>query len=241
LKRLKGVRQFNLGRIGGTLKLRINILAIIGALFGLLSASLTWLTSDELQAIRSNSGSVHTFPDSVIPNLSLVGLCDTGWIFSHDLGFALAALLFFAGTILAFYTSLGGIVQVAGYVAYFRTFDSAQAAVVSGLPSGAGPKIALISIILVITSLLFPVFVWSKAKLKGFWRRFLTVTPEKNVKQEVSLLYASGGSVVILWGLVVRSSSIYEKGNLSATLFVVAGLILLATAMAALVMSWKSE
>ena len=223
------------------MRLRINILAVIGALFGLLSASLTWLTSDELQEIRSSSGTVAPFPDSVIPDLSLVGLSDTGWIFSHELGFALAAFLFFTGTILAFYTSLGGIVQVAGYMTYFSTFDSAQAAVISGLPSGAGPKLALISILLVMTSMLFPVFIWSKVKLKGILRRFLTVTPEENVKQEVPLLYAAGGGVVILWGLTVRSSSVYEKGDLSVSLFVVAGLILLATAMAALVMAWKSE
>lgn len=223
------------------MKLRINILAVIGALIGLLSASLTWLTKDELQAIRSNSGTVAPFPDSVIPDLNLVGLCDTGWIFSHELGFGLAAFLFFSGTILAFYTSFGGIVQVAGYVTYFRTFDSAQAEVVSGLPSGVGPKIALISILLIMASLLFPVFVWSKAKLKGFWRRFLTVTSEENVKQEAPLMYAAGGGVIILWGLVVRSSSAYDKGDLSSTLFVVAGLIFLATAMAALIMPWRSE
>lgn len=223
------------------LKLRINLLAIIGALIGVFSTFLTWLTSDEIQAIRSNSGIARPYPSSVIPDLSLAGLCDTGWVFSQDLMFALAAFLFFAGTILAFYTSLGGIVQVAGFVTYYSAFDSAQAAVISGLPSGVGPKAALISILLVMTSLVFPVFVWSKAKLKSIWRRFLTVTPEKNVKQSVPIAFAAAGGVVVMWGQVVMTSSEYDDGNLSASLFMAAGLMLLATAMAGMVLAWKSD
>lgn len=149
--------------------------------------------------------------------------------------------MFFTGTILAFYTSLGGIVQVTGFVTYFSAFDSAQAAVISDLPSGVGPKAALISILLVMTGLLFPVFVWSKAKLKSIWRRFLTVTPEKNVKQGVPLIYAAAGSVVVLWGQVVGTSSEYDDGSLSASLFTAAGMILLVTAMAGLVLAWKPD
>jgi len=132
-------------------------------------------------------------------------------------------------------------VQVAGFVTYFSAFDSAQAAVISDLPSGVGPKVALISILLVMTSLLFPVFIWSKAKLKSIWRRFLTVTPEENVKQGVPLIYAAAGGVVVLWGQVARTSSEYDDGNLSASLFTAAGMILLVTAMAGLVLAWKSD
>lgn len=131
--------------------------------------------------------------------------------------------------------------QVAGFLTYYSAFDSAQAAVISSLPSGVGPKVALISVLLVMTSLLFPLFVWSKAKLKSIWRRFLTVTPEKNVKQGVPLVYAAAGSVVFMWGQVVMISSEYEDGNLSASLFMAAGVILLATAMAELVLAWKTD
>jgi len=217
------------------------LLVIIGAVIGVLSTTTTWLTSDELQAMKDKSGSSMSFPDSVVPNLSLVGLCDSGWIFSQDVWFALSAFLFFAGTILAFYTSLGGLVQIAGFFAYFRTFDSAQAAVISNLPSAVGPKIALVSILLVMTGLLFPVFIWSKVKLKSIWRRPLTITAEKNVKQMVPIACAAIGSALVLWGLVVGTSSVYEKGTLSEAMIMAAGLILLGTAMFALIMPWKTE
>ena len=214
---------------------------IIGAIIGLLSTTATWLTSHEIQAIKENSGSITSFPGSVVPNLSFVGLCDSGWIYSQDVWFALSAFLFFAGTMLAFYTSLGGLVQVAGYFTFFRAFDSAQGAVISGLPSGVGPKIALISILLVMTGLLFPVFIWSKVKLKSIWRRFLTVTSEKNVKQLLPLAYAAIGSVLVLWGRVVGTSSVYEKGTLSQALFMAGGLMLIAIAMFAMIMPWKAD
>jgi len=217
------------------------LLAIIGALFGILAVFSTWLTSAEIQEMRVNSESDQLFPGGAIPDLNLIGLCDVGWIFSQDLGFALAAFLFFGGTVLAFYTSLGGLAQVAGFVTFYRVFDSADAAVISGLPSGWGPKVALISMLLVITSLLFPIFVWSKVKLKSIWRRFLTVAPEKNVRQTVPLVCAAAGSAVILWGQVINTSSVYEEGTLSVILFTTAGLMLLVVAMFALVVAWKAD
>jgi hypothetical protein len=230
-----------LHKTGGILRLRINLLAVVGALVGIISVFQTWITSDEILKIRANSGSMTGLPARVVPDLNLIGICDTGWIFSSDLGFTVAAFLFFAGTILAFYTSLGGLVQVAGFVTFYRVFDSAQGAVVSGLPSGMGPKVALISMIIVLTGLVFPIFVWSKAKLKSIWRRFLTVTPEQNVKQTMPLVYAAAGSASLLWGQVVATSSAYEEGTLSAALFTVAGLIAMAVGMFALIIAWKAD
>ena len=225
----------------GILKLRINLLAVIGAAIGLISVGLNWLTKNEVSTMWAKAGANQPFPSDVVPSLNLLGLCDGGWIFSQDLGFAVAAFLFFGGTILAFYTSLGGIAQIAGLVTYHLTFDAAHAAVVSGLPSGAGPKLGLISALLVMTSLIFPVFVWSKVKLSGIWRRFLTVAPEKSVAQEIPLIYAAAGSVVVLWGMVVWTRSRYEDATLSAVLFIVAGLILLVIGMLALILPWKSK
>lgn len=217
------------------------MLAIAGAVIGVISTSMNWVTSAEIVQMRANSGTIRPFPSATVPDLNLVGLCDSGWITSQDIMFAVAAFVFFAGTILAFYTSLGGLVQVVGYATYYSTFDAAEAAVVSGLPSGGGPKLALISVILVLTSLLFPVFIWSKVRLKSIWRRFLSVTPEKNVRQEVPVLYAAVGSVTVLWGQVVWSSSAYGEGTVSAVLFTVAGFVLLAAAMGAIVLAWKTD
>ena len=217
------------------------MLAVVGALVGVISVFMTWITSEEITEIRVNSGSGGALPGKVVPDMNLIGLCDTGWIFSHDLGFALAAFLFFGGTILAFYTSLGGLGQIAGFVTFYRVFDSADGAVISNLPSGMGLKLALISMLIVMTSLLFPIFVWSKIKLKGILRRFLTVAPEHNVHQTVPLAYAAAGSVVLLWGQVVRTSSVYEEGTLSVTLFTVAGLVLLAVGMFTLIIAWKTD
>jgi len=202
---------------------------------------LTWVTSEEVMEIRTNSGSGEALPGRIVPDLNLIGLCDTGWIFSQNLGFALAAFLFFGGTILAFYNSLGGLGQIAGFVTFYRVFDSAEGAVISGLPSGMGPRLALISMLIVMTSLLFPIFVGSKVKLKGILRRSLTVTPEHNVRQTVPLVYAAAGSAVLLWGQVVSTSSVYEEGTLSVALFTVAGLIMLAVGMFALIIAWKTD
>ncbi len=155
--------------------------------------------------------------------------------------FALAAFVFFAGSILALYSSLGGLVQIAGFYAYYHAFDSANAGVISGLPSGTGPKLALISIILVMTGLLFPVYVWSKKKLTGILRRFISVAPEKDVQQTLPLVFAAAGSAIILWGQVISTSSVYEKGVLSGSLFILAGLILAGTAMVLMILPWKSD
>ena len=210
-------------------------------MIGVISATLTWITRDEIIEMRDNAASPGPFPSGVVPDLNLVGLCDSGWIFSQDLWFALAAFLFFGGTILVFYTSLGGFVQIAGFVTYYKAFDASEAAVISGMPSGAGPKLALISMLLVMVGLLFPLFIWSKAKLKRIWRRFLTITAEKDVQQTVPLVYAAAGSALLLGGMAVGSSSVYEEGTLSETLFVLGGLILLGAAMMALILPWKTE
>ncbi len=210
-------------------------------MIGILSTFLTWVSSDEIVMMRANSGSISPFPASTIPNLNLVGLCDTGWITSQESMFALAAFVFFAGSILALYSSLGGLVQIAGFYTYYHAFDSANAGVISGLPSGTGPKLALISIILVITGLLFPLYIWSKKKLTGILRRFISVAPEKDVQQALPLVLATAGSAIILLGQVVSTSSVYEKGVLSASLFILAGLILVGTAMVAMVLPWKSD
>ena len=217
------------------------MLAVVGALVGVVSVFMTWVTAEEVHQIRVNSGSVGALPGRVIPDLNLIGLCDTGWIFSQDLGFTIAAFLFFCGTLLAFYTSLGGLAQIAGFVTFYRVFDSAEGAVISTLPSAMGPKLALISMLIVMASLLFPIFVWSKMKLKGILRRPLTVAPERNVHQTVPLVYASAGSAVLLWGLVVNTSSVYEEGTLSVALFIVAGLIMLAVGMFGLITAWKAD
>jgi len=210
-------------------------------LIGVLSTSLTWITSDEIVKMRAESGAPHSFPGSTVPDLNIAGLCDSGWISSHELMFSLAAFIFVAGTVLAFYTSLAGIVQVAGFLAYYNAFESANAAVISSLPSGFGPKLALISMLLVITGMLFPVFILSKVKLTSIWRRFLTITPEKDVKQLVPLVFAAMGSVLILWGQVAWSSSAYGDATISAILFTVAGFMLLATAMFAVIVAWKTD
>jgi len=43
----------------------------------------------------AKAGANQPFPSDVVPSLNLLGLCDGGWIFSQDLGFAVAAFLFF--------------------------------------------------------------------------------------------------------------------------------------------------
>jgi hypothetical protein len=191
--------------------------------------------------MRAKSAPNHIFPGPAIPNLNLAGLCDKGWISSQESMFALAGFLFFVGTVLALYTSLAGIIQVAGFVTFYQAFGSANAAVVSGLPSGSGPKLALVSMILVITGMLFPVYIWSKTKLDSIWRRFITIAPQENVHQTIPMMFAAAGAAVLYWGWAVSSSSIYEDAALSAALFAVAGLALLGAAIFAMIVAWKTD
>lgn len=137
-------------------RVRLNILCLVGAIVGVAAIFSTWISLGFLFWSREmNLIDVYNHVES-----------------SSD--FWLPAVLFLAGTLVAFVTSLGGIMQIIGVPLFMSAFVSHAD---GRLPSGIGPYLGLVAAIIVLASLAHPVGVGYGAKSKGILGRVLTISP----------------------------------------------------------------
>jgi len=157
--------------------------------------------------------------------------------------FWIGALLFAVGTVVVFYSCWGVASQVMGYMAFLHAY--ATASWVSPIASsGVGPKLALISILLCSTSVVFPYWIGPGVGKGRFVNRFLNFDPGGQTRLALpSGLMLAGGCVAVLSMVAAYSDlggSIGEDASSTASLmFAAAALILIALAFVRLV--WDSQ
>ena len=137
-------------------RVRVNVLCLVGALLAVISVFSTWITLGFFVWTRE------------------MNLIDVYNQVESSSDFWLPAILFLMGTLVAFLTPLGGIMQAIGA----PLFMSAFASLADGrLPSGIGPYLGLAAAAIVLASLAYPVGVGYSAKSRGILGRVLTVSP----------------------------------------------------------------
>lgn len=150
---------------GETKQLRLNISCIVGASIGLLSLFATWL--------------LYYSPTEATPTAQHLQLYDLfgdrfGAVVSESIsstGFMIAGTLCLIGTVIAFVTPLGGLLQTtgaAGFVVVTSTY--------SDLKPGIGVFIALIAGVVVIASLAYPIGLGYWSRKVGAKGRLLTIS-----------------------------------------------------------------
>ena len=131
--------------------IRINALGLVGAVIGVVAIFSTWFTY------------------IVVHDLNLVDVVDH---LDKQSKHYLPALLFILGTVIAFISPTGGLVQIAGVGYWFARFWSDN----SELPSEIGSYLGLVSAVIVLASLARPVGIGYQSKPIGIIGRLVTIS-----------------------------------------------------------------
>ncbi len=144
--------------------MHLNRLCLAGATLGALSLFLTWV-----EDITSN---IHYCYYEDVSMVDLLGIaCEV------DVALRVAGILFIAGVGLAFVTTIGGFVELAGVLVFFGWYATAPGSLFSGalLPGCIGPYAGVASALLVILALVRPVAIGHHGTSVGVRQRLLTV------------------------------------------------------------------
>jgi len=137
-------------------KVRVNVLCLVGALLAVAAIFSTWITLGFMFWTKE------------------MNLIDVFNQVESSSDFWLPAVLFLVGTIVAFVSPLGGVMQVIGVPLFISAFGSNAD---GKLPSGIGPYLGFAAAIIVLASLAYPVGLGYRAKPAGILGRVLTISP----------------------------------------------------------------
>lgn len=216
--------------------LRFNLLTLLGAILGAASIYLTWVNGREVAILGPR---LPRAPPPTGPFGEPMNLLETTFIQYSAPEFWIGCFFFVVGTVLVFYSVWGVASQIIGYLAFLHAY--ATASWVNPIASdGVGPKLALVSILLCGSSLLFPYWIGRDVGKKGFVNRFLTVDPGGRPRLLLPSVLAISGAVVIFLSLMTTYSSYRQQvnddtANAASALLAAAAFILLGLAYARLI------
>lgn len=230
--------------------MKVNILCLAGAGIGIVSLFLPWWQGVEFGLGLAIDHDYMLVQDVLLDSATYGSL------------FMIACTLFVAGTLLAFWSPLGGLIQVPGILGFFALFDS-EIGVRRGEDEVAlGVYVALISMVIVVLSLLVPMGVGYSICRKAHMAslssadKFITVSNyEEGAKIRLNALALSGALIAIVcialpWSTLTTSPPApdmtieqrpllyYLSGNLatpSAYIFIAGSAIAVATTLGVIV------
>jgi hypothetical protein len=149
---------------------RVNVLALAGATLAVVSMYLIWYHTSEVIRYMDLG-----MADPMICDWTLI---DGYERMRSSFPLWLPFTLFIIGTIAAFITPLGGIVQLSGVVLFFYTLTNG-----GDLPAKIGPYVGLISGALALTSMVYPIGLGYRRKPINIVGRLLVFSPDERSPQ----------------------------------------------------------
>ena len=150
------------------MRVRLNLLCLVGAGIGIASLFVTWVGTD--YRIMSNPGIlIENYPVSYnVLDLVGFGSGEHSW---HE--FWLPCLIYLIGTLAALATPIAGVVQASGVSAFFLALRAEYG---DFAPLTPGPCLAVVSVIVVLASLIRPVEWGYRAGRVDLARRLLAIS-----------------------------------------------------------------